>query len=207
MTVVDRASCQSCGNITIWTGDRRCAYCDGELQKIGVVYARRPSRSDNNRTRWTDLRREQVIEAYAQGHNIPEIANAIWESMGYANPATARAAIRQEFRRMNVTLRPPRKCAVKGCRRDPLTGDPRCFSHSTERAEQRLEIGEIMRAAQANFPRVGETHHTAKISEADARAIRQSDAPTQELAERYGITPGHVARIRVGRVWAHLEAA
>jgi len=206
--VIERASCQSCGSLTVYTGDRRCRHCDGELIKVELsAVVRKPGRSDGKRSKWTDLRRVQVVEAYAQGHNIPEIAEAVWEAMGYANPATARAAIRNEFGRMNVALRPPRKCSVNGCRRDPVTGLKFCFSHSPDHAERRLEIGEIMRAAQENWPRTGEAHPIAKISEAQAREIIKSDEPTETLADRYGLSAGHVARIRVGRAWSHLVAA
>jgi hypothetical protein len=204
--MIERASCQSCGAITVWTGDTRCSYCDGFICQIDMERViRKPGRSDGKRSRWTDLRREQVVEAYAQGHNIPEIAAVVWRAMGYANPATARAAIRNEFARINVAIRPPRRCSVDGCRRDPLTGSPFCFSHDPERSEQRLEIGELMRAAQENWPRVGAAHPIAKISEADALAIRRSTEPSHALAERYGLSPGHIARIREGKAWAHLE--
>lgn len=205
-TTIDRASCQSCGEITIYTGDSRCAYCDGRICRIDISH-KKSTRSDNNRSRWTDLRRQQVIDAYAQGHGIPEIAAAICEAMGYKNLATARGAIRHEFKRMGVGLRAPRGCETEGCTRTAITSSKFCFSHSPEHAQRRLEIGVIMRSAQSMWPRKGEDHHLAKLWPEEVAAIRASDEPADTLAGRYGISADHVRSVRSGRSWSHLEAA
>lgn len=51
----------------------------------------------------------------------------------------------------------------------------------------------------------GERNNKARISTADAEAIRASTEATGALAIRYGISPGHVWRIRRGERWAHVH--
>lgn len=198
-----RASCQACGEITIWTGDRRCAYCDGQICQIDMsAVVRKPNRADNNRSRWTDITRKQVVDAYAQGHDIPEIAQAVYASMGYKNPATARAAIRQEFKRMRVGLRSPRECASEGCARNALTGSKLCVSHDPSYAEWRAN-----HLAGVRVPyRAGEEHWKAKLWEEEVREIRASDKSPEDLASRFGVALCTIHSIQRGASWRHLES-
>jgi hypothetical protein len=54
--------------------------------------------------------------------------------------------------------------------------------------------------------RFGGEHHMTKISEADVRAIRASDASQDKVwAERFGMHPGSVKNIRIGRSWKHVK--
>lgn len=50
----------------------------------------------------------------------------------------------------------------------------------------------------------GERHGCAKLTEADAIAIRSSRESSSTLAHRYGIDPSHVWSVRSGRTWRHL---
>lgn len=201
MSSPTRVSCQQCGHIAIDVGDRRCAYCDGTLCQIDISGGRRSSRSDDHASRWNDTRRQQVIDAYASGHNIPEIAAAIQEAMGYRNLGSARAAIRQELKRMGVTLRKPRKCAEQGCGRDALTGKTLCCSHNPERFQERAD-----HLARVRRPyRPGEEHWKAKLWDEEVREILTSDESSEELSQRFGVTANHIRTIRAGKSWKHLQ--
>lgn len=46
--------------------------------------------------------------------------------------------------------------------------------------------------------------HPAKVTEADVRAIRESDEPNAALARKYGITPGNVTAIKQRRSWKNV---
>lgn len=52
----------------------------------------------------------------------------------------------------------------------------------------------------ANVAR-GKQAQAGKITMADARQIRQSDEPVKSLAERYGLSPERIYRIRKGTAW------
>lgn len=201
--MIERASCQGCGELTVFTDAESCPYCGGLLLKVQYHHVGRPGRSDNNITRWTDLRREQVVNAYAQGHGIPEIADVIWQAMGYKNVATARGAIRQEFRRMKVRIRPRRLCTFEGgCQRNAATGSDLCFAHDPDCADRRKAHLDQVRVQYL----AGEQHPLAKLTDEEAREIRASDEVAELLSVRYGISEGHVRVIQRGEGWAHLEA-
>ncbi len=51
----------------------------------------------------------------------------------------------------------------------------------------------------------GETNPLAKLSEADVLAIKSAKGLRQrELAEKYGVSRGHISFIRTGKKWCHL---
>jgi hypothetical protein len=47
----------------------------------------------------------------------------------------------------------------------------------------------------------------SSLSEEDIAAIRASDAPLSELAERYGKSMAQISRIRLGQLWRPLQGA
>jgi len=47
----------------------------------------------------------------------------------------------------------------------------------------------------------GEHHHAAKLTSADAEAIRSSSASQRDLAEQFGVTQSAIWAVRAGRVW------
>jgi hypothetical protein len=51
----------------------------------------------------------------------------------------------------------------------------------------------------------GPTHHNAKLTEADVRAIRKAKGTQKAIAAHYGIWPSTVDRIRRGIIWKHLR--
>lgn len=51
--------------------------------------------------------------------------------------------------------------------------------------------------------RKGEKVPAHKLTEADVTAIRLSDEPQRVLAERYGVRPANISRIKTGVRWAH----
>jgi hypothetical protein len=50
----------------------------------------------------------------------------------------------------------------------------------------------------------GERHYSARLTEADVRAIRESDEQHTTLARRYGVTAETVRSIRHRQTWRHL---
>lgn len=51
----------------------------------------------------------------------------------------------------------------------------------------------------------GEGHGSAKLTEADVRAIRAAKGLTQrQLAEIYGVSGKHICLVRNGKSWAHV---
>lgn len=50
----------------------------------------------------------------------------------------------------------------------------------------------------------GSGHHLAKLTEDNVRAIRVSRQKDSELAKIYGVSYGHIWRIRKGYLWRHL---
>lgn len=53
----------------------------------------------------------------------------------------------------------------------------------------------------------GTEHGRAKLSEVDVLAIRRSQASYSAIATRYGVTSGHVHRIKARKLWRHLGEA
>ena len=52
---------------------------------------------------------------------------------------------------------------------------------------------------------VGTAKKNAKLTDADVRAIRASDAPDRVLAEKFGISPALVWLVRRRRAWGHVR--
>jgi hypothetical protein len=53
----------------------------------------------------------------------------------------------------------------------------------------------------------GEQIGTSKLTEQDVREIKASSGVSQKvLAEKYGVKPTHIWRIRTGKSWAHVSA-
>lgn len=50
----------------------------------------------------------------------------------------------------------------------------------------------------------GEAHNHAKLKDADVLAIRAGGETNKKIAERYGISPTQVSRIRNRQSWSHL---
>lgn len=50
----------------------------------------------------------------------------------------------------------------------------------------------------------GSAHPRARLTEADAKFIRESQAPAKEIAPLYGVSFYHVLQIRSGRTWSFL---
>ncbi len=51
----------------------------------------------------------------------------------------------------------------------------------------------------------GETHHSAKLTDEQVRAILASSEPTHALATLYGVHQTHITRIQRGARWKHLR--
>ncbi len=54
----------------------------------------------------------------------------------------------------------------------------------------------------------GERVATAKLSEDEIRVIlatKKTSGSGRRLAERFGVTPTHISRIRLGKAWTHLD--
>lgn len=52
---------------------------------------------------------------------------------------------------------------------------------------------------------IGERNGRSKITEVIAREIKQSHLSASLLAEKYGISPSTIRRIRRGKLWKHLS--
>lgn len=50
----------------------------------------------------------------------------------------------------------------------------------------------------------GEALNTAKVTTHDVAAIRAACSSSKEIAEQYGLSWGHINKIRGGRVWTHV---
>lgn len=50
----------------------------------------------------------------------------------------------------------------------------------------------------------GEQNKAAKLTAADVMAIRHDQRQVKIIAHQYGISAGHVSRIRLMRKWRHL---
>jgi hypothetical protein len=51
----------------------------------------------------------------------------------------------------------------------------------------------------------GERQGRAKLNEETVRAILKAQGTSSQIAARFGLTRGHVANIRAGRLWRHLH--
>ena len=51
----------------------------------------------------------------------------------------------------------------------------------------------------------GPAHWKAKLTEEDVRAIRVADGTQREIADRYGVDPERISRIRSGHAWRHVQ--
>jgi len=51
----------------------------------------------------------------------------------------------------------------------------------------------------------GDRHGHAKLTEDTIRAIRGADGTQREIAQRFGISQGHVSDIRHRRRWGHVQ--
>lgn len=51
----------------------------------------------------------------------------------------------------------------------------------------------------------GSRHHRSSLTADDVRAIRASDETSGKLAERYGVTPSAIRKIRRRVTWRHVE--
>lgn len=51
---------------------------------------------------------------------------------------------------------------------------------------------------------IGEANAASKLTESAVRAIRSSTESARVLAERYGILPRQIRRVRNGEVWKHV---
>ena len=83
---------------------------------------------------------------------------------------------------------------------------PLCVNPAHLRAGTQKDnaIDRETRGRRANFR--GEVVGTSKLTEAQVREIlAQPDASQKELAERYGVKPTHIWRIRTGKSWAHVQ--
>ena len=55
-------------------------------------------------------------------------------------------------------------------------------------------------------PRVGESNHLAKLTEADVLAIRDDPRLQEDIARDYGIVQTTVSAIKTKRTWAHVKS-
>ena len=84
---------------------------------------------------------------------------------------------------------------------------PACVNPAHLRAGTQKEnaIDRESRGRRSNFR--GEIVGTSKLTEAQVREIKASSGVSQKiLAERYGVKPTHIWRIRTGKSWAHVES-
>lgn len=59
--------------------------------------------------------------------------------------------------------------------------------------------------AENNADMMGKGRHgTAKLTEADARAIRAATGMQKDIAKRFGVTQANVSCIRSGKTWRHV---
>lgn len=73
---------------------------------------------------------------------------------------------------------------------------------------QKDNIRDMMAKGREGFkpPRcLGSRHGSAKVTEDDVRAIRQSTLSTRELAGQYGLSWNVVRKIRIHQIWKHVE--
>jgi hypothetical protein len=52
----------------------------------------------------------------------------------------------------------------------------------------------------------GEQIGTSKLTASDVANIKSSALGNKKLAEKYGVKPTHIWRIRTGKSWTHIEA-
>ncbi len=70
------------------------------------------------------------------------------------------------------------------------------FGTIQQNADDAIRMGELAK---------GERNGAAKLTADIVLAIRHDDTSSvKELADRYGITDGHVSNIKYGRVWKHV---
>jgi hypothetical protein len=62
----------------------------------------------------------------------------------------------------------------------------------------------VLRALERGSARYGEACSFAKLTAAQVREIRQSKAPTRELARAYGVDPATLRAARQGTTWRHV---
>jgi len=81
--------------------------------------------------------------------------------------------------------------------------NPSCCNplHLTH-APQRQNVAEMVERGRSAK---GEAHSQAKLTEAQAAEILASSEPARAVAERMGVSRGHVYEVRAGRRWKHLH--
>ena len=52
----------------------------------------------------------------------------------------------------------------------------------------------------------GERHGNSKLTDARASLIKTSTTSAKELAEKFGVTPSSISKVRTGRSWTHVPA-
>lgn len=94
------------------------------------------------------------------------------------------------------------RCDVPACRADDhLFLGTHADNVADKIAKGRHFHGEAMALLQR-----GEKNRSAKISEADALAIRSARGLQREIAEQYGISQSAVSLIKLGKNWSHLSS-
>lgn len=68
---------------------------------------------------------------------------------------------------------------------------------------QSENVRDCMRKSRRNSPR-GERQWSAKLKASDIHIIRADCRSVREIADRYGVTPCHISKIKRGCLWAHI---
>lgn len=82
---------------------------------------------------------------------------------------------------------------------------PNCVNPAHLRAgTPRDNTRDMLSKGRAKFSYPGEAHHSSKLTELAVREIRTSSATPKELADRFGVTPRTIRKVRQGTRWAHI---
>lgn len=159
--------------------------------------------------------RRNAIQAALQRYTVEEGDCLIWTGYtgAYGVPAINIGGHPRPVRRLLLALEgrgtdEPQQLAINSCR------TPGCVRAEHVRLIKRSAWSRLLAQEgtysrpDANAMRTAAARARAnlKLTPELAREIRQSDAPGAELAQRYGVHPSMIARIRRGEAWADAAA-
>ena len=99
----------------------------------------------------------------------------------------------------------PGQCVCHHCDNPPCVNPDHLWlgTHQDNIADK-ISKGRQAKNTKPNNPAKGERHGEAKLSDEQVHLIRNSLIPARVLAERFGVHPTRIYKIRQGKGWKHI---